>query len=68
MPHHSLRNRHIMIHLPIMHLKNQPHKIWQYGSAAGLGFYWGGLLAWLWADDGESVGGGELVRVALVYV
>ncbi len=55
MPNHILRNCHIMVYLPIMDLKLQPHKIRQYGSGAGHCLDGRDLLAGGGADDWESV-------------
>lgn len=55
MPNHILRDRHVMIDLPIMHLEFQAHKIRQDGCGAGLGFDGGCALAWWRSDDGEAV-------------
>lgn len=54
MPHHILRDRHLVVDLPVMHLELQPHEIRQDGGGSRLGFYRRCALARLRADDGES--------------
>ena len=55
MPHHVLRDRHIMIHLPIMHLELESNEIGQDRCAARLRFDWRCTLAGLGGDDWEAV-------------
>ena len=56
MPHHLLRDRHVIVYLPIVHLELEPDEVGQDGRAARLRFYRGGCaLAWFGADDGEAV-------------
>lgn len=66
MPHHLLRDRHVIVYLPIVHLELEPDEVGQDGRAARLRFDGGCALAWFGADDGEAVSWrllGGLVRV-----
>lgn len=56
MPHHLLRDRHIIVDLPIMHLELEPDEIRQDRRAARLRFYWGCALASFGDDDWQTVG------------
>ena len=57
MPHHLLRDRHIVVYLPVVHLELEPDEVRQDGRAARLRLDGGRALAWFGADDGEA--GGE---------
>ncbi len=52
MPHHLLRDRHIVVYLPVVYLKFEPDEIGQNGGAACLRFDWGCSLAGFGGDDG----------------
>lgn len=45
MSNHLLRDRNIMVYLPIVYLKSQTNKIREDGCTAGLGLDWGHLIA-----------------------
>ena len=65
MPHHILRNRHIVVYLPIMHLKLEPDEIWQDGGAARLRFDRDCTLARFGGNDWEArCGDGSEIRAA----
>ena len=51
MPHHILRDRHIMVDLPVIHLELQSYEIRQDGRAACLCFNRWRALAWSRAND-----------------
>lgn len=53
--HHILRYQDVVIRLPIVHLKLQPHEIRQDGRGPRLRFDGWRALAWLGTDDGEAV-------------
>lgn len=59
MPHHLLRDCHIIINLPIMHLELEPDEIGQDRRAPRLRFDGRGPLAWFGAHDGEPVWWGD---------
>ena len=63
MPHHLLRDRHIIVDLPVMHLELEPDEIRQDRRAARLRFYRGCTLAGFGSDDWEAVGG-DWLRVS----
>lgn len=54
MAHHFFCDRHIIVDLAIVYLELESHKIWQYGSATGLGFDRRDTLAWCWTDYGKT--------------
>lgn len=56
MPHHLLRDRHIIVDLPIMHLELEPDEIRQDRRGARLRFYRGCSLARFGDDDGQTLG------------
>ena len=56
MPHHILRDGHIMIDLAIVHLEFQPHEIGQDGRGACLGFDGCLAFAGFGAYDGKALG------------
>ena len=57
MPHHLLRNRQIVVYLPIVNLKFESHEVRQDGCGTRLRFdWWGGFLAGFRTDDGKAVG------------
>lgn len=59
MPHHLLRDRHVVVDLPVVHLEVQPDEVGQDGRAARLRFDGRGALARFGGFDGEAVGGRE---------
>lgn len=60
--HHILRDRHGVIHLPIVHLKRQPDKSGQNRRGARLRAHGGSVGALSWADDSEAVWNCQLCR------
>lgn len=55
MPYHRLRDRHINVVLPIVHLELQAHEIGQDGRGARLGLDWRLPFTGFCADDWETV-------------
>ena len=65
MPDHILRDRDIMIDLPVVHLELQPHEVGKDGGSAGLRANRRLPLAGFGAGDGETaafVVSGEVLR------
>ena len=56
MPHHLLRDRYIVVNLPVVHLELEPDEVGQNRRAARLRFYRGCTLAGFGDDDWEAVG------------
>ena len=54
MPNHLLRDRHIIVNLPIVHLELEPDEVGQDRRAAGLRFDGARTLAGFRGDDGEA--------------
>jgi len=54
-PNHILRDRYIVVNLPIVHLEFEPNKVWQYRGSTGLRLYWRypftGLRSYDWEWD-----------------
>ena len=55
MSHHGLRDCHIVVHLPVMHLELESHEVWQNRCRARLGFDGGCTFASFGPDDGEAM-------------
>ena len=66
--HHILRNRHIVVHLSIVHLELQTNEIWKDGGGAGLCADWVDFHTWDDLGDWEPAMGQLLAQLISTHV